>query len=106
MKFATDIDCLITEALERIATNTRTAVVALDAIYTDCKEEYYLWDSTERPCGKGVTCLTYSQVTTPHSARTPTLIILNLPGGMRANTPWTPGPWRPRGGYHLSLIHI
>ena len=66
MKFATDIDCLITEALERIATNTRTAVVALDAIYTDCKEEYYLWDSTERPCGKGVTCLTYSQVTTPH----------------------------------------
>ena len=40
MKFATDIDCLITEALERIATNTRTAVVALDAIYTDCKEEY------------------------------------------------------------------
>ena len=47
MKFATDIDCLITEALERIATNTRTAVVALDAIYTDCKEEYYLWDFIE-----------------------------------------------------------
>ena len=60
MKFATDMDCLITEALERITTNTRQvekggfprdstndASYLLDVIYTDCKEEYYLWDFIE-----------------------------------------------------------
>jgi len=60
MKFATEIDCLITGALEQITTNTRQvkkggfprdstndASYLLDVIYTDCKEEYYHWDPIE-----------------------------------------------------------